>query len=230
MKVLILQHTATEGAGGALDWCAKHNAEITYINLYQPNPNFDSTQEVDLMMILGGPMSVNDEEELAWLKPEKQFVREMIARKTPVLGICLGAQMIATALGVTVGANPETEIGWHQVRNISTDPSVFQLPEHFDVFHWHGETFQLPPHAIRLAESDACVNQGYQIGDRVIGLQFHPEVTLDTMKHWIEDAGDSLKPSTYVQTPDYMTTMSANYIPNAHALLHSMLDYLVSKK
>lgn len=230
MKVLILQHTATEGAGGILDWCTKNRAEITYIKLYKPNPVFDSTKHYDLMIILGGPMSVNDEMQLSWLKPEKQFVREMIVANTPILGICLGAQMIAMALGVKVKANPQTEIGWHSVKKVNSDKKVIQLPESFDFFHWHNETFQLPYKAVRLAESVACVNQGYQIGDRVIGLQFHPEVTLETMQHWIKEAGDTLKPSTFVQPSKIMTDLAVDKVAAAHKQLYRVLDYLVREK
>lgn len=228
MKILILQHAANEGAGSILEWCNKRNVSVTYLNLYEPHPKFDASQDYQLMVILGGAMSVNDERELPWLKPEKQFIRQMIEANIPTLGICLGAQLIATALGSTVGANPETEIGWHQVRNVAHNKPVFQLADSLDAFHWHGETFQLPDNAIRLAESKACVNQGYQIGDRVIGLQFHPEVTLETMGLWIEDAGDSLKTSTYVQTPEQMNTLAATYLDKAHSQLDLILDYLVS--
>lgn len=230
MKVLILQHTATEGAGGILDWCVKQHAEITYIHLYKDNPNFDSTLDYDLMVILGGPMSVNDESQLSWLKPEKQFVREMIATSTPVLGLCLGAQMIATVLGAKVKAGSQNEVGWHPVSQVASDQDVFKLPENFDFFHWHNETFELPHNAIRLAESEACSNQGYQIGDKVIGLQFHPEVTVDTMQQWIKDDDGMLKTSAFVQTPTVMTRLAAKKVAPAHNQLYKILDYLVREK
>lgn len=230
MKVLILQHTATEGAGEILDWSVKQQSEITYIDLYKANLDFDSTKCYDLMVILGGRMSVNDETQLPWLKAEKQFVREMIAANTPVLSICLGAQMIASALGVSVRANSQTEIGWHPVRRVNSDKKVIQLPETFDFFHWHNETFELPPNAVRLAESDACLNQGYQIGDRVIGLQFHPEVTVDTLQQWIKADDGMLKTSTFVQTSAVMTRLAAKKLATAHNQLYKILDYLVREK
>jgi len=230
VKVLILQHGAHVDAGSILNWCAKRNAEISFIKLYEPNPHFDFTEQVDLMVVLGGIMSVNDEQELSWLKPEKRFIRQMIESNTPVLGICLGAQLIATALGATVNANPSVEIGWHRVHKVSSIQDVFQFPESLQGFHWHNETFQLPPNAIRLAESDACKNQGFQIGDRIIGLQFHPEVTLETIDLWIEDEGASLQPSQFIQTPEEMKLLATALLPEGQKLLDLILDYLVQTK
>jgi GMP synthase-like glutamine amidotransferase len=230
VKVLILQHGAHVDAGSILNWCAKRNAEISFIKLYESNPQFDLTEKFDLMVILGGIMSVNDENEFAWLSSEKIFIRQMIESNIPILGICLGAQLIATALGVTVSANPESEIGWHSVRKTSNVKNVFQFPEALEVFHWHNETFQLPPNAIRFAESDACNNQGFQIGDRVIGLQFHPEVTLETIGLWIEDEGSSLQPSQFVQTSEKMKLLAEDLLPAGQKLLDLILDYLVKVK
>ncbi len=230
MKVLILQHGVHVDAGSILNWCAKRNAQISFIKLYESNLQFDFNEQFDLMVVLGGIMSVNDEDKLSWLKPEKQFIRQMIESNIPILGICLGAQLIATALGATVNANPEAEIGWHSVRKVSNIQNVFQFPEALKVFHWHNETFQLPPKATRLAESDACKNQGYQIGDRIIGLQFHPEVTLETIGLWIEDEGASLQSSQFVQTPEKMKLAAANLLPAGQNLLDLILDYLVRVK
>lgn len=230
MKVLILQHSVHEDAGNILNWCNKQNVEISFIKLFEPNPQFDLTETFDLMVVLGGPMSVNDEEELSWLKPEKVFIRQMIELNIPVLGICLGAQLIATALGATVSKNPEVEIGWHSVRKVSNIKNVFQFPEALEVFHWHGETFQIPHNGILLAESDACKNQAYQIGDRVIGLQFHPEVALKTIDLWIEDGGDSLPSSKFVQTAEEMKLLAENRLLAGQKLLGLILDYLVNVK
>lgn len=227
MKILILQHTASEGAGMILDWCAQKGAEVSYIKVYEPHPEFDVDASVQLVVVLGGPMSVNDESDYPWLKPEKRFIRECLEASIPVLGICLGAQLIASALGARVMANSEAEIGWHKVEAQASQTDVFQLPVSMPVFHWHGETFELPPHSIRLAKSAACANQGFQLGDKVIGLQFHPEITVDTIETWIADAGESLKPSIYVQSPDRMRAQANAYLPASKALLFEVLDYLV---
>ena len=113
-----------------------------------------------------------------WLVSEKQFIREAIRSGKPVLGICLGAQLIASAMGAGVYRNPLKEIGWFPIRGISSnDSSVFCFPPSMIVFHWHGETFDLPPGATRLAKSDGCENQAFQFGQSVIGLQFHLETT-----------------------------------------------------
>lgn len=227
MKILILQHTATEGAGMVLDWCAQKGAEVSYINLYESHPRFDLDEPVQLLVVLGGPMSVNDENDYPWLKAEKCFIRQCLEASIPILGLCLGAQLIASALGSQVVANSESEIGWHDIEGLANQMDVFPLPASMPVFHWHGETFELPPHSIRLAKSAACENQGFQLGDKVIGLQFHPEITVDTIETWIADASESLKPSSYVQTPDEMRAQAQTYLPDSKALLFEVLDYLV---
>lgn len=228
MKVLILQHTATEGAGVILDWCSQKGADVSYIKLYEPHPHFVLDDSFQLVVVLGGPMSVNDESGYPWLKMEKSYIAQCIDAQTPVLGICLGAQLIASSLGAKVMANSELEIGWHNVDAVSNeDADVFQFPASLSVFHWHGETFELPFGAIHLAKSAGCANQGFQLGDKVIGLQFHPEITSSTIDVWIKDAGESLKPSMYVQTADEMTSQAKACLPSSKAFLFDVLDYLV---
>ncbi|MDX1347404.1 MAG: type 1 glutamine amidotransferase [Thiomicrorhabdus chilensis] len=227
MKILILQHTATEGAGMVLDWCVQKGVKVSYINLYEPHPEFDLDELVQLVVVLGGPMSVNAENDYPWLKPEKHFIRQCVEAQIPILGICLGAQLIASALGSQVVANSEVEIGWHKIEGLTNQTDVFPLPVSMPVFHWHGETFELPSHSVRLAKSDACANQGFQLGDKVIGLQFHPEITVNTIEAWIADAGESLKPSKYVQSPNEMRAKAKTYLPDSKALLFEVLDYLV---
>ncbi|MFZ3157950.1 MAG: gamma-glutamyl-gamma-aminobutyrate hydrolase family protein, partial [Smithella sp.] len=177
MRAHYLQHVEFEGLGSIASWLEADGYEITNTRLFE-SAKFPNLKEIDLLVVMGGPMSVNDEDDFPWLVSEKQFIREAINSGKPVLGICLGAQLIASAAGAKVYSNPVKEIGWFPIYGISSqDVSIFSFPPSVKVFHWHGETFDLPSGAIRLAKSDGCENQAFQIGKPVIGLQFHLETT-----------------------------------------------------
>jgi GMP synthase-like glutamine amidotransferase len=176
MRAHILQHVPFEASGCIADWLARRGATVSHTRFFE-DPQLPGIGGLDLVIAMGGPMSVNDEAELPWLVPEKAFLREAMRRGVPVLGICLGAQLIASALGARVYPNRQKEIGWFELEGIPGDPGDFRFPDRFTALHWHGETFDLPPGARRLAGSVACRNQAFQCGERVIGLQFHLEAT-----------------------------------------------------
>jgi len=199
MRAHYLQHVSFEGLGSIDPWLRATGYEITNTRFFEstklPNPS-----EVDLLIVLGGPMSVNDEDEFPWLVQEKRFIRTSILSGKSVLGICLGAQLIASAIGARVYQNHVREIGWFPVQGVpSGDDSTFHFPLSAEVFHWHGETFDLPPGAIHLARSDGCENQAFQLGQSVIGLQFHLETTPESAREIVSHCRAELLPSKYVQ-------------------------------
>lgn len=158
---------------------------IEYADLYRPAEARPDTAEFDGLLFMGGPMSVNDP--LTYLAWEMQVIRDAAMREQPVLGICLGAQLIAKAMGARVYRNAEKEIGWFDVRltdAAATDPLFGGLPATSTVFHWHGEMFDLPRGACLLASSDRCRNQAFRLGSNVYGLQFHLEVTPRMIADW----------------------------------------------
>ena len=180
MRAHYLQHVPFEGLGSIEAWLVDAGYEITGTQLYT-SPLLPEVEDIDLLVIMGGPMSVNEEQDYPWLAAEKAFIRRVIEAGKATLGICLGAQLIANALGGEVFKNSVKEIGWFPIRAAKTSNEAgFQFPEEITVFHWHGETFSLPTGAVRIAESEGCKNQAFQLGAHVIGLQFHLETTPDS--------------------------------------------------
>jgi GMP synthase-like glutamine amidotransferase len=202
IRVHYLQHVPFEGLGSIQGWLESGSAEISATRLYE-EVRFPNTRDIDWLIIMGGPMSVNDDDAYPWLAPEKRFVSEAIASSKVVLGICLGAQVIASALGARVVSNAEPEIGWFAIepaRGASQGPFslLFQVP--LEVFHWHGETFELPPGAVHLARSEACEHQAFSLGERVLGLQFHLETTSESARALVANCRADLVPSRWVQS------------------------------
>lgn len=185
------------------------------------------SRDVDFLIVMGGPMSVNDSEKLPWLLGEGEFVGEMIHSGKPVLGVCLGAQLIAKALGAPVYPASEREIGWYPVYSEVSPGGTYAFPNESTVFHWHGETFDLPNGAVRLASSPVCRNQAFQWGDRVIGTQFHLETTPETARALVENCGEELSPpSDYVQNSESLLAEAPAHCERNAAELERLLDYL----
>ena len=185
MQVVVFRHSAFEGIGSIAGALERHNIAWLGMDSYARTGAAPDLAYAAGLILMGGPMSVNDD--LPWLGDEMRAIRDAIDRGRPVLGICLGAQLIAKALGARVYRNPVKEIGWAPVswtEQAAADPLFrgFSRPE--TVFHWHGETFDLPDGAERLAYSEACANQAFRIAGNVYGLQFHPEVTPVIIADW----------------------------------------------
>ncbi len=195
----VLQHVPFEGLGSIEPWLVREGYSITWTRLYAGG-NLPVPEDPDLLIVLGGPMSVNDETAFPWLRDEKRFVRRSIETGVPLLGICLGAQLIAAALDARVYPNRHREIGWFPVHRTPDEPGVMGVfPERFDAFHWHGETFDLPSGAALLAQSAACEHQAFSVGPSVVGLQFHLETTPASALSLVENCRDELVPGPFVQ-------------------------------
>lgn len=228
MKVLVLQHVPFEGLGSIEGWLAARKAAIDFTRFHR-SERLPSPEGVEFLIVLGGPMSVNDEAELPWLRQEKAFVRAAIENGIPVLGICLGAQLIASALGERVYPNTEREIGWFPVEAMPAPADMFRFPEAVHVFHWHGETFDLPSGAVRLARSAGCENQAFQIGRKVIGLQFHLEATAESAASLIENCRHELTSSRFVQSEAVLRDAPDEAYAAANRLMAQVLGYLAEE-
>lgn len=203
MKVHYLQHVPFEGLGYLEPWLTQHGHTISATHLYAGEALPD-INDVDWLIVMGGPMSVNDEDEHEWLVSEKEFIKQAIDHGKYVLGICLGAQLIAVALGSQVYKHTHREIGWFPINlvpGVTLRPGTPSFPETFEAFHWHGDTFHLPANTVHLASSAGCPNQAFLYGDHVLALQFHLEATQDTAAALIQHCGEELAPGQpYVQS------------------------------
>lgn len=226
MRAHYLQHVPFEGLGSIEHWLKTNGYELTHTQFFNTTDLPDSNL-VDFLVVMGGPMSVNDVDTYPWLIPEKQFVREIIESGKPVMGICLGAQIIASAMGARVFPGSVKEIGWFPIHAVdSADSSVFSFPSSETVFHWHGETFDLPSGAIRLAKSEGCENQAFQLGKSVIGLQFHLETTPDSARQIVAHCRDELGPAKYVQSEKDILSASQNRYKSVNHLMDSVLAFI----
>jgi GMP synthase-like glutamine amidotransferase len=226
MRAHYLQHVPFEGLGSIAPWLAGHGYRTTATRLFEAAA-FPDPRDIDLLVILGGPMSVNDGGQLPWLAAEKAFIREVIGLGTPVLGICLGAQLIADVLGARVYPGPAREIGWFPVHGVANaEGADFVLPPQVSVFHWHGETFDLPPGARRLVRSAACENQAFQWGARVIGLQFHLETTPESARALVAHCRHELGAGAFVQDEAQILAAPAAGYTAINRLMAEVLAYL----
>jgi GMP synthase-like glutamine amidotransferase len=200
LRAHYLQHVPFEGPGSIEPRLKEAGYEVTNTQFFA-SAELPDLNPIDLLVVMGGPMSVNDEDAFPWITREKIFIRDAIESGKRVLGICLGAQLIASALGAEVYHNPAKEIGWFPIAGIAAnDGTAFSFPPEMKVFHWHGETFDLPPKAVLLARSQGCEHQAFQIGSSVIGLQFHLESTPESVRELVARCRDELIPSRFVQT------------------------------
>jgi GMP synthase-like glutamine amidotransferase len=225
MKVRVLQHVSFEDIGSMGPWLKTQGAEINYTRLYSRQDLPDASGE-NLIIVMGGPMSVNDETEYPWLRPEKQFIFNAIQRGIPVLGVCLGAQLIASALGCRVYRNMVKEIGWLTIESTNSAVAAFQFPQKCTVFHWHGETFDLPSGAVHLARSEGCENQAFQYKQNVIGLQFHLETTPDSLRAIVDNCSYELVPAQYIQSKSQLLSSPKEAYAEINVQMERVLTYL----
>jgi len=202
MRIHCIQHVAHEGPATIGAWASERGHELIVHRLFAaetpPGP-----EQGDALVVMGGPMGVHDETEHAWLAPEKRVIADWLASGKRMLGVCLGAQLIAHVLGAPVTRNHTQEIGFFPIRLLPRAESTLLgqvLPPRLEVFHWHGDTFAIPDGAIAAAGSEACANQAFVYRERVVGLQFHLEVDLATAEAFIANSGDELVPSAWVQS------------------------------
>ena len=226
MRAHYLQHVSFEGLGIIEPWLQDAGYEISNTQFFNSTV-LPEIENIDFLVVMGGPMSVNDEDDHPWLKDEKEFIKNVIKAGKPVLGICLGAQLIACSMGGEVYSNPEKEIGWFPVEPIQSHKSfIFQFPHEVEVFHWHGETFSLPAGAVQIARSAGCENQAFQLGSNVVGLQFHLETTPVSAKEIVENCKNELTEGMYIQSEEEILSAAEERYVKTNRLMVSILEHL----
>ena len=225
MRIHIFMHVPFEGPAAIGDWFLSRGARVSFTRFFE-NDTPPPLETLDWLVVMGGPMSVNDEAAFPWLRTEKAFVAEAVRQGKTVLGVCLGAQLIASALGGSVGKNRVREIGWFPVTRVNEDgdhPLGRCFPSGTEVFHWHGETFSPPAGATHLLRSEGCEHQAFAVGDRVLALQFHLETTKASVRDLAAFGGDDLTPQRFVQSPEEMLAD-----PGRFGRLHARLDCVLT--
>ena len=197
MRINVLQHTPNEGPGAIQAWADEREHEFYVYHPYQFG-SLPTAEKTDLLVVLGGPMSPNDD--LPLIKQERVLIKQLLAQHKPIFGACYGAQQIAKTLGYQIGKAPHKEVGWAPVYRQST--AVPGIPEKLDALHWHEEMFEVPYEAQLLFSSDLVKNQGFLLGDNVIGLQFHFEPLADNVREMaVNDDQYPLEHNDLHQTP-----------------------------
>jgi GMP synthase (glutamine-hydrolysing) len=198
-KFYVFQHVPYEGLGNFEASFRDSGVNLHFLQSYREDLStlhLAEREEVDALVVMGGPMSANDEHRLSFIREELRLIEEALQKEIPILGICLGAQMLAKVLGAKVSRGIKKEIGWYPLSLLPAadqDALFKDLPGEVKMFQWHGETFDLPKGASLLASSELYPHQAFRFGQKAYGLQFHPEMTLPMIRDWLNEGKDEVE-------------------------------------
>ena len=226
MRVHWLQHVPFEGLGCMSEWFLSRGHELSCTRLFEES-SLPVREDFDWLVVMGGPMGVGDSSKYPWLRPEMDLIRSAILNGKRILGVCLGAQLMAAAMETKVSRNDQKEIGWFPVNATGEKNTAFDkdFPKTFYAFHWHGDTFEIPQGAEHLVSSEATPNQGFCIGKSALALQFHLELRAGDANRITEACHDDLTPETYVQQPEEFTKRK-DLFEDANMLMGRLLETL----
>jgi len=229
MKLHYLQHVPFEGLGSIASWAKARRAQISRTRLFAGEA-LPPADEIDLLVVMGGPMGVYDERDYPWLIREKEFLKQAMDSNTRILGVCLGAQLIADVLGARVYPNDYKEIGWFPIEGVQTHKKIgLLLARAGEVFHWHGDTFDLPTGATHLAKNRACEHQAFSVGDQILALQFHLETTPNAARALIDNCGHEIVDAPYIQPACEILTDQREF-ERINRLMSECLNLLIPNK
>lgn len=226
LRIHIIQHLPHEKAGTILEWARANNHQVRISEIFS-NGSMPELNDLDWLIIMGGSMSVNDEAKYPWIRDEIRLIQNCASHEKLILGICLGSQMIAKALGSKVYPNTYTEIGWLPVRwnDDALRSALFSdIAFDMDFFHWHGETFDLPKDSVLLASSKGCKHQAFQAGSRILGIQFHPEIDMPLINEFIDHERSELTGIEFIQTESQILDLARDRIGPMKKWMFQLLD------
>lgn len=226
MRLHCIQHVSYEGPGAIEKWAMKNGHVLTYTRRFASGL-VPTLPEFDWLIVMGGPMGVHDTHIFPWLREDKRIIENALSSKKTVLGICLGAQLLADVLGARVYSSDYKEVGWHNVHlteEALSSPVWAGVPRDLQVFQWHGDTFDLPLGAVRAVKGHVCENQAFLCG-KAIALQFHLESTLEDARKLVQECPDDLAPGPYVQTPQQFLSDDRPFV-EANMIMGKLLDNL----
>ena len=228
LKIHYLQHVPYEGIGCIDYWAQAKGHVLTSTKLFEEEKIYPALENFDWLIVMGGPMSVNEIEKYPWMVEEKKFIESAIKKNKVIIGICLGSQLVANVLGAKINTNDKKEIGWFNVQltDAARQHEAFSMfPEEFKTFHWHSETFELPKHATLLMGSETTRHQAFIHGKRTIGLQFHLEATQTGVKDMVENHKHEIGSGDFVQTKEQILEQ-VEMVTENHELMRLWLNKL----
>lgn len=231
LSIHALMHVPFEGLGCIEQWIAEKGHSVTFTHFYE-DYSLPEADSIDWLIVMGGPMGIYDYDKYPWLTEEKEYIRKMIVEGKTIIGICLGSQLIADVLGAKVFPNKQKEIGWYDVKLTESAKKLTIFSDfeaQFPVFHWHGDTFDLPSESTHLFSTDVCTNQGYLFKDNVLGLQFHFEVTAESLEKMLINGEDELIVNETIQSAKKILEQK-KHIASNNKKMFQILDYLQIKK
>lgn len=230
MHIHYFQQVPFEGLSCIADWAAKGNHTITHTRWYE-STDITALANADWLIIMGGPMGVYEQDQYPWMPVAIDLIATAIRQNKKVLGICLGAQLVAAALGANVYPHTQTEVGWYPLDVTFQDqatPLQAVFPQHFNTFHFHGDTFDVPAGATRFAASAACSHQAFIYGDRVIGLQFHMELTPDSLTGMLDFGAATIAAGgPFIQSNEKIQ-QHLDLLKQNNDIMYRLLDYLAA--
>ena len=224
MRIACLEHVPFEGPGAIAEWAVQRGHALSEVAVFREA--LPAVGSFDMLVVMGGPMGAADDEQHPWLPAERAFIREAADAGRPVIGVCLGAQLLAVALGGSITRNETPEIGWFplEVTGDRADTVFADWPDSLMAGHWHGDTFELPSDVAVMASSAACARQAYVArGGRAVGLQCHVEWTEAGLSALIEACGDELVPGPFVQSANELLG-GVRHLATARRALFGLLD------
>ena len=220
-------HVPYEGLGSLEYYFVSRGWELS-VTRWFAGERAPEMSQIDLLIVMGGPMNVGDEQEHPWLLQEKRAIEQALRLGVPAMGVCLGGQLLATVMGAEVKRNQHTEIGWFPLR-WEVDPQnalLTDLPAVVTPFHWHSDTFDIPSGATRFASSEACAHQGFFVESKVLALQFHFAMLPSNVANLYEACGTDLLSDTYVQTMEQVLSSPNHFVQASRDLTQLVSNFL----